>query len=76
MEQKLKHVEIPSSEITPERLYLSRRDFMKTAGIVSASAFLAACGVATNGNPYRPGAPTPIPGWSALTPTAQCPRPR
>jgi len=35
---------IKSSEITPEHLYLSRRDFLKRAGIVSASALiLAAC---------------------------------
>ncbi len=75
MEQKLKHVEIPSSEITPERLYLSRRDFMKAAGIASATAFLAACGIATNGQSLTPGAPTPIPGWSALTPTPSAPVP-
>jgi len=43
MERKLKHVAVPSSEITPYALYLSRRDFLKTAGIVSAAAFLAAC---------------------------------
>ena len=69
MERKLKHVTVPSSEITPESLYLSRRDFLKAAGIVSASAFLAACGVATTAQPIPPGAPTPIPGWNALTPT-------
>lgn len=35
---------IPSSEITPEHLYRSRRRFIKSAGIVAASAaFLAAC---------------------------------
>jgi sulfoxide reductase catalytic subunit YedY len=45
MERKLKHVTVPSSEITPHSLYLSRRDFLKAAGIVSAAAFLAACGV-------------------------------
>ena len=33
------------SEITPERLYLSRRKFIKGAGALSASALLAACGV-------------------------------
>ncbi|MGB8213747.1 MAG: protein-methionine-sulfoxide reductase catalytic subunit MsrP [Anaerolineales bacterium] len=68
MERKLNDVAIPSSEITPEHLYLSRRDFLKVAGIVSATAFLAACGVAT-GPTLPPGAPTPIPGWSVLTPT-------
>ncbi|MFZ3151578.1 MAG: protein-methionine-sulfoxide reductase catalytic subunit MsrP [Anaerolineaceae bacterium] len=30
-------------KITPKRLYLTRRQFLKAAGIVSASAFLAAC---------------------------------
>jgi methionine sulfoxide reductase catalytic subunit len=69
MDQKLKHVAVPSSEITPESLYLSRRDFLKAAGIVSATAFLAACGVATTAGSTSPGAPTPLPGWSAQPPT-------
>jgi sulfoxide reductase catalytic subunit YedY len=43
MENKLKHVAIPSSEITPKGLYLSRRDWLKMAGIVSAASLLAAC---------------------------------
>jgi sulfoxide reductase catalytic subunit YedY len=75
MERKLKHVEVPSSEITPESLYLSRRDFMKAAGIFSASAFLAACGVATKPQSLPAGAPTALPGWSALTPTPSAPVP-
>jgi sulfoxide reductase catalytic subunit YedY len=69
MERKLKHVDLPSSEITPESLYLSRRDFLKAAGTVSASAFLAACGVASVGKSTTVGARTPFPGWSALSPT-------
>lgn len=37
-------IKIPSSEITPEHLYLSRREFLKGMGILGASAaFLAAC---------------------------------
>jgi sulfoxide reductase catalytic subunit YedY len=37
-------VEIKSSEITPESLYLSRREFVKSLGIVGLSSlFLAAC---------------------------------
>lgn len=69
MESKLKHVSVPSSEITPEKLYLTRREFLKAAGIASAAAFLAACGV-TPGRQIAPaGEPTPIPGWNALTPT-------
>jgi methionine sulfoxide reductase catalytic subunit len=69
MERKLKHIAVPSSEITPESLYISRRDFLKAAGIVSAAAFLAACGVSPSGQKAVPGVPTTIPGWSFLTPT-------
>jgi methionine sulfoxide reductase catalytic subunit len=69
MERKLKHVDVPSSEITPESLYLSRRDFLKAAGIVSASALLAACGVASFGKSETAGTQTPLPGWNSLTPT-------
>jgi sulfoxide reductase catalytic subunit YedY len=66
MERKLKHVTVPSSEITPHRLYLSRRDFLKTAGIVSATAFLAACGVkipatTETGSGLPTGTPTQVP---------------
>ena len=35
----------PSSEITPEAVYLNRRAFLSAAGIFGASALLAACGV-------------------------------
>lgn len=38
-----KSVPIKSSEITPEAVYLNRRQFLKTMGIVSAGTFLAAC---------------------------------
>jgi methionine sulfoxide reductase catalytic subunit len=34
---------IPSSEITPKDIYLSRREFMRAAGVVAGSALLAAC---------------------------------
>lgn len=38
-------VEIHPSEITPEHVYLSRRDFLKSAGaLASGSLLLAACG--------------------------------
>ena len=41
----LKSVPIQPSEITPEHVYLSRRDFLKTMGVTSAFALvLAACG--------------------------------
>ena len=43
MEDKYKSVPVRSSEITPYSQYLSRRDFLKTAGILTGSALLAAC---------------------------------
>lgn len=42
---------IGKDEITPEKLYFSRRKFLKLAGVVGVSAALAACGV-----PTQPGA--------------------
>ena len=35
--------DVNPSEITPKSVYLSRRDFMRTAGIVTAGGVLAAC---------------------------------
>ena len=50
---------IPSSEITPEAVYLSRRAFMKGIGALAASAYiLAACGAPT-------ATPAPAPGDAA-----------
>jgi len=43
MNNKYKSVPVKSSEITPYSQYLSRRDFMKAAGLVAGSALLAAC---------------------------------
>lgn len=43
MTSKFKSVPVKSSEITPYSQYLSRRDFLKAAGIVTGSALLAAC---------------------------------
>jgi sulfoxide reductase catalytic subunit YedY len=37
-------IEIPSSEITPKHLYLSRRQFMAGAAIATTAGLLAACG--------------------------------
>ena len=46
---------IRSSEITPEHLYLSRRQFIAGAGAVAASAFLSACGIqAPSASPPAP----------------------
>ena len=54
---------ISRSEITPEHLYLTRRQFMITAGALGASAVLSACGVQSPGSPTAPsnssGAPEP-----------------
>lgn len=41
----MKNNTIPSSQITPKELYLSRRDFIKTAGVIAGSLTLAACGI-------------------------------
>ncbi len=35
--------DIPSSEITPKHVYLSRREFMSAAGVIAGSVALAAC---------------------------------
>jgi sulfoxide reductase catalytic subunit YedY len=43
MNKALKSVPVLSSEITPKQPYLSRRDFIKAAGIVTSGALLAAC---------------------------------
>jgi sulfoxide reductase catalytic subunit YedY len=43
MDNNYNSVPIKSSEITPYSLYLSRRDFLKAAGIATGSALLAAC---------------------------------
>ena len=43
MTEKFKSVPVLSSEITPKSLYLSRRDFLRAAGIVTGTALLAAC---------------------------------
>jgi sulfoxide reductase catalytic subunit YedY len=40
---KTNYPRIPSSEITPKEAYLSRRDFIKAAGVVAGSMVLAAC---------------------------------
>ena len=49
---------IPSSEITPEHVYLSRRRFLGAAGTLGAALALGACG-ATPGAPADPRAGQP-----------------
>jgi sulfoxide reductase catalytic subunit YedY len=43
MTSNYRSVPVKSSEITPQSLYLSRREFLKAAGMVTGSALLAAC---------------------------------
>jgi methionine sulfoxide reductase catalytic subunit len=43
MNSTYKSIPVRSSEITPYSQYLSRRDFLKAAGIATGSALLAAC---------------------------------
>jgi len=65
MTDKFKSVPVLSSEITPKALYLSRRDFLKAAGILSGSALLAACAPSISEGAAGPGeapASTSAPG--------------
>ena len=55
-------VPIRSSEITPKHEYLSRRDFMKAAGIVTGAALLTACAPTVAEQPQNAG---PVPTSSA-----------
>ena len=43
MTHPYKSVPVRSSEITPKDVYLSRRDFIKAAGVIAGSMALAAC---------------------------------
>jgi len=43
MTDKFKSIPVLSSEITPKSIYLSRRDFLKAASIVTGTTLLAAC---------------------------------
>lgn len=51
MTNPFKSVPIRSSEITPKHVYLSRRDFMKAAGVVAGGVALAACTPASDITP-------------------------
>src|SRR5258706_355571 len=50
MNNPFKSVPIRSYEITPKQDYLSRRDFIKAAGVVAGSAVLAACAPSARGD--------------------------
>ena len=55
MDSNFKSAPILPSEITPKDVYLSRRDFLKTMGIVSAgAALLVACGAPSDETPAPP----------------------
>jgi len=54
MENKYKSVPVLPSEITPKSLYLSRRDFIKAAGLAAGSALLAACAPQVTATPSTP----------------------
>jgi sulfoxide reductase catalytic subunit YedY len=53
----------PTSEITPEAVYLNRRAFLRAAGMVGAGALLAACGMQETPT----AAPSPLPTGGAET---------
>ena len=54
MIRKNSPAKIPSSEITPKHAYLSRRDFIKTAGVIAGSTMLAACAPASSASKQTP----------------------
>jgi len=49
---------IPSSEITPEQVYLNRREFMRAAAITGAAALLSACSPNTTSQPQSANTPS------------------
>jgi sulfoxide reductase catalytic subunit YedY len=51
MDNKYRSVPVLPSEITPKSLYLHRRDFLKAAGMLTGSAFLAACAPTAGAQP-------------------------
>src|SRR5512133_2457087 len=65
MNTKYKSVPVKSSEITPYSQYLSRRDFLKAAGIVTGSALLAACAPKATRTPIPAGEASAIPSGKA-----------
>src|SRR5574342_322710 len=66
MDNKFKSVPVKSSEITPYSVYLSRRDFLKAAGIVTGSALLAACAPGATGT-VAPETEAPVVSTSGKT---------
>jgi len=54
MDNRFKSVPVFPSEITPKSSYLSRRDFIKAAGLAAGSALLAACAPQVTATPSAP----------------------
>ena len=52
-----KYPPIPSAEITPKQAYLSRREFIRAAGVIAGSMVLSACLPQTEGVPAAPTQP-------------------
>ena len=67
MTDKFKSIPVLSSEITPKSLYLSRRDFLKAAGIVTGTALLAACAPAVSDQAAGPDSGAPAPSSAGKT---------
>ena len=61
MENKYKSVPVKSSEITPYSQYLSRREFMKAAGVLTGAALLAACAPNATESALPQGEPVDLP---------------
>jgi methionine sulfoxide reductase catalytic subunit len=57
---KPNYPQIPSSEITPKEAYLSRRDFIKAAGVIAGSVALAACAPQAVGSNEPKAEATPV----------------
>ena len=67
MTNKYKPIPVLSSEITPKSLYLSRRDFLRAAGIVTGSALLAACAPKASQQATGSGTEAPAPSANGMT---------
>ena len=67
MTYKFKSIPVLSSEITPKSLYLSRRDFLKAAGIITGSALLAACAPEASEQDAEPSPEAPAPSSAGKT---------
>ena len=61
MDNKYRSVAVKSFEITSYSQYLSRRDFLKAAGIATGSALLAACAPEATATAVPEGGPTDFP---------------